>query len=47
MLSKLEVKEKMFLRLASMKEDEEEENSWAKRLGFNLKVLLSFIFSFF
>ncbi len=38
-LSKLGVKRKRFLRLANAEKDEEEEDSWAKRL--------SFIFGFF
>ena len=46
-LSKPEVKKKVFLRLANAEEDEEEKDSWAKRLGSNSKVFLSFIFDFF
>ncbi len=38
-LSKPEIKRKIFLRLANVEEDEEEEDFWAKRL--------SFIFGFF
>ncbi len=46
-LSKPKVKKKIFLKLANVEKDKEEENSWAKRLGFYLKVLLFFIFVFF
>ncbi len=46
-LNKLEVKRKVFLRLANVEKDKKEEDSWAKRLDSNTKVSLSFIFGFF
>ena len=46
-LSKPKIKKKVFLKLANPEEDEEEEDSWAKRLGSNSKVFLFFIFGFF
>ncbi len=46
-LSKLKVKKKVFLRLANVEKDKEEEHFLAKRLGSNSEVFLYFIFYFF
>ncbi len=46
-LSIPEIKKKIFLRLANAEKDKKEEDSKAKRLGFNPEVFLSFIFVFF
>ena len=47
LLSKPEIKKNLFLKLANIEKDKEEENSSAKRISFNSEVFLSFIFIFF
>lgn len=44
MSSKPEVKKKVFLKLAKLKNDKVEENSWIKRLGSNLEVFYLLFF---